>query len=421
MLRCLCTALFAAAYLPASAPTAAAQSLLDRPPNLSGDWVSNSGTVQFNFLHRFVQSGSPERKVTNFPTFVVAVGLPIRTTLGFHYATNSTLAPRYPNEWEFFGRYAPFSQDAGSPLDLAGQVGYNIAAEGVDGEVSLARRLGPVRLIAVTRILSNPYESGKTLLAVGGGAAVRLGRYLALAGDVASLTNRDSARGEKVAWSAGIHLAIPGSLHTLSFQVTNTNTATLQGLSRGDGDRRYGFEFTIPITLARYFGRREPPAPVSAEPANPESGPPVSAPAAPEPPRADSAAARPPEPAAADTVRAAQPAVAPVDTAKPTPAPPSKAGKPAGPARPARKGVKASIRNLSFAPGKLEIVAGTTVTWKNDDPLTHTITATDRSFDSGSVESGRAWNRTFARAGTYTYYCIPHPFMKGTIVVKEAP
>jgi plastocyanin len=364
-----CAVLFAAAGLPASAGTAVAQSLLDRPPNLSGDWVVNSGTVQFNFLHRFVASGSPERKVTNFPTFVVAVGLPSHTTLGFHYATNSTLAPRYPNEWEFFGRYAPFSQDAGSPLDLAGQVGYNIAAKGVDGEVSLARRLGRVRLIAVTRILSDPYESGKTLLALGGGAAVRLGRYLALAGDVASLTNRDSARGEKVAWSAGLHVAIPGSPHTLSFQVTNTNTATLQGLSRGDRERRYGFEFTIPITLARYFGHR------------------VSAPATPAPPRADSAAA--------DTVHAAQP--------------------------PTRKGVKASIRNLSFAPRKLEIVAGTTVTWKNDDPLSHTITATDRSFDSGLVEAGRSWSRTFARPGTYTYHCIPHPFMKGTIVVKEAP
>lgn len=79
------------------------------------------------------------------------------------------------------------------------------------------------------------------------------------------------------------------------------------------------------------------------------------------------------------------------------------------------------MRNLSFAPGKLEIVAGTTVTWKNDDPLAHTITATDRSFDSGSIESGRTWSRAFARAGTYTYFCIPHPFMKGTIVVKEAP
>ena len=389
MLRRFHSVLFAAVCVPASAGTAAAQSLLDRPPNLSGDWVANSGTVHFNFLHRFVQSGSPERKVTNFPTFLVAVGLPGRTTLGFHYATNSTLAPRYPNEWEFFGRYAPFSQDAGSPLDLAGQVGYNIAAEGADGEVSLARRVGPVRLIAVTRILSNPYESGKTRLALGGGAAVRLHRYLALAGDVASLTNRDSARGEKVAWSAGLHVAIPSSPHTLSFQVTNTNTATLQGLSRGDVDRRYGFEFTIPITLARYFGRREPPAPVGAEPANPEAAPPVSAPPAPEAPPADSAAAMPSEPAA--------------------------------PPRPARKGVKASMRNLAFAPGKLEIVAGTAVTWKNDDPLAHTITATDHSFDSGSVEAGRTWSRTFARPGTFTYYCIPHPFMKGTIVVKAAP
>ena len=76
-----------------------------------------------------------------------------------------------------------------------------------------------------------------------------------------TLTHRDSVAGEKPAWSAGVHVAIPGTPHTLSIQATNTNTATLQGASRGTSQRRYGFEFTIPITLARYFGRRQPTPP----------------------------------------------------------------------------------------------------------------------------------------------------------------
>ena len=41
----------------------AAQSLLDRSPNVSGDWVGAPGTLQFNFLHRFTHADPPTRKV----------------------------------------------------------------------------------------------------------------------------------------------------------------------------------------------------------------------------------------------------------------------------------------------------------------------------------------------------------------------
>src|SRR5439155_17942958 len=44
--------------------------------------------------------------------------------------------------------------------------------------------------------------------------------------------------------------------HTLSLQATNTLVNTLQGASRGTKDVRYGFEFTVPLTLRRYFGKR---------------------------------------------------------------------------------------------------------------------------------------------------------------------
>ena len=130
------------APLTAAAPLAA-QSLLDRPPNVSGDWIAPPGTVQFNFLHRFVASSAPARKVTNFPTFVIGAGLPKHTQVGFLYSTNSTLTPNYPNEWEFYGRWLPLSQDRGAPLDLGGQVGYNLAVKGLDGEISIARAAGP--------------------------------------------------------------------------------------------------------------------------------------------------------------------------------------------------------------------------------------------------------------------------------------
>lgn len=382
--------------LPASV---GAQSLLDRSPNLSGGWVTSPGTVQFNFVHRFQRTGAPERKVGNTPTFVMALGLPGRSLLGFAYATNSALSPRYPNEWEFFARRAVFSELEGARLDLSAQLGYNLSAEGLDGELAVAKLFGPVRLLAAGRSLTKPFASGREW-AVAGGVAIRLWRFLAVGGDLATVLDRPADRQEKAAWSAGLHVAIPNTPHTLSLHATNANTATLQGMSRGGGTTRYGFEFTVPITLARYFGTRraepQPPAPplpaaVPAAPIRPDSTPPI-APAAPAPVPA------PPQPAAARN-----------------PAPPATAP------RPALRTVRAAMKNLSYLPRRLEIVAGTTVAWKNDDPLEHSVTADDKSFDSGLIRSGATWRWTFARPGTYHVTCTPHPYMKTTIVVKPEP
>jgi plastocyanin len=334
----------------------AAQSLVDRPPNLSGGWVVGTGTVQFNFVHRFQQSDAPERKVSNTPTFMTAIGLPMRTMVGFNYATNSALSPRYPNEWEFLGRIALLSELEGAPLDLSAQVGYNLSAEGVDGEVSVAKLLGPVRVLAAGRTLTDPFESGREV-AVAGGVSLRISRFLAVGGDVATVFDRPAERQEEAAWSAGVHVAIPNTPHSLSLHMTNANTATLQGMSRGGSKTRFGFEFTVPITLARYFGSRG---------ARPQSAP-------------DSAAQTPGQ---------------------------------------APRSVRAAMKNLTFLPRRLEITAGTTVAWKNDDPLDHSVTAVDKSFDSGLLRSGATWNRTFTQPGTYEITCTPHPFMKVTVVVR---
>src|SRR5215213_5474459 len=114
-------ALAAAALAPSAAR---AQSLLERPPNVSGDWTGVPGTMYFHFVHRFSASETPEQKVSNVPTFLVGAGLPRRLFVGMNYSTNSTLAPRFPNEWELLARWAPLAQDDGAALDLGGQVGY---------------------------------------------------------------------------------------------------------------------------------------------------------------------------------------------------------------------------------------------------------------------------------------------------------
>jgi plastocyanin len=389
------------------ARAAGAQSLLDRPPNLSGNWVGSPGSLYFNFIHRFRASDAPQRKVSSFPTFLVAAGLPYRLLVGFNYATNSDLAPRYPNEWEFFARHHLLRQDEGAPLDVGGQVAYNLAAEGFDGEVSVARRIGRVRVLGAGRVLSSPVAGGKTRFAFGGGGTLRLTRYVAVAGDVAQVVNEDGTD-ERAAWSAGVHIAIPYTPHSLSLQATNTNVGTLQGISRGGDIVRYGFEFTVPLTLRRWFGR--PTAPDVAA----------------TPPRTDTvyvstrdSVARAPGAARADTVRVDTPRAAPARPDTTPPAPPAAGRTPARrmPAtRPAV--VNVVLRNTAFVPGRIQITAGTTVVWRNDDQLIHSVTATDKSFDSGLLQPGKTYRRTFDKPGRYPYYCLPHPFMKGVVVVR---
>jgi plastocyanin len=245
---------------------AAGQSVLDRTPNLSGGWVGPTGTVQFNFLHRFSVGASPARKVSNSPTLLLSYRAPLSLLVGFNYATSSDVAPQFPNEWEVFGRAAPLGVHRGSLVNLALQLGYNQAARSVDGELTLSRPAGPLRLLGVGRYLSHGYDRDTTRYAVGGGATLRLHRNVALAADVATLLDRRP--GEKVAWGAALQLVIPYTPHTLSLQVANTSTATLQGASRGTANVRGGFEFTIPFTLNRYFHHAPPPSSPAASAAD---------------------------------------------------------------------------------------------------------------------------------------------------------
>ena len=74
------------------------QSVLERPPNLSGGWLGAPGTLQFNFVHRFGVGDAPLRKVTNSPTFLLSYRLPFPLLIGFNYATSSDIAAAFPNE-----------------------------------------------------------------------------------------------------------------------------------------------------------------------------------------------------------------------------------------------------------------------------------------------------------------------------------
>lgn len=81
-----------------------------------------------------------------------------------------------------------------------------------------------------------------------------------------------------------------------------------------------------------------------------------------------------------------------------------------------------TIKNYEFQPEKLTIKAGTTVKWTNQDTAKHDITPDSPSADfvaSELLAKGESYSFTFAKAGTYTYFCSPHPYMKATIEVTE--
>ena len=80
--------------------------------------------------------------------------------------------------------------------------------------------------------------------------------------------------------------------------------------------------------------------------------------------------------------------------------------------------VLVTIEGSSFSPEVVTIKAGGEVVWKNKDAATHTVTADDGSFDSGALNQGDEFKQMFPSAGTITYSCDNHAWMKGKIEVR---
>lgn len=365
--------------LPSPYP-AEAQSVLERTPNLSGGWTGIEGTVYFNFLHRFWHvDANDESKILNSPTFFLAVPLPGRTLLGVDYSSNSLVDGTKFNEYEFLGRWTPVSASAGSPLDVSVTAAYNSAASSGDAEVMAAVPAGPVKLMAVGRFLSDVYDDGldESKWAIGGGATIRISDNVGLAGDMVALTDRAVGSGAAgaqvpdgeldVAWSAGLQLGVPFTPHTVSLQVTNTRTASLQGSSFGDGQTRYGFEFTIPFTLSRYFGGRQGTA---------QQGP------------SGEVAAE----VAMSNQLTYQPAVVTVSA-----------------------GQAVRWRNSSAVVHTVTVDPSRAMQAENVR-----LPSGVNAFDSGDIGPGGSFTWTFSEPGEYRYFCIPHEgaAMVGTIMVR---
>jgi len=81
--------------------------------------------------------------------------------------------------------------------------------------------------------------------------------------------------------------------------------------------------------------------------------------------------------------------------------------------------VEIKIDNFSFGPATMTIAAGTTVSWINRDDVPHTVVDSDgKQYKSPVLDTDQKFSYTFAKPGTYNYYCSVHPKMTGKLIVK---
>lgn len=77
------------------------------------------------------------------------------------------------------------------------------------------------------------------------------------------------------------------------------------------------------------------------------------------------------------------------------------------------------IANFAFSPSEIRIKAGDTIVWTNKDSARHTVTSDSGSeLGSALLSDGESYSHTFSAAGTFSYHCAPHPYMKGKIIVE---
>lgn len=84
----------------------------------------------------------------------------------------------------------------------------------------------------------------------------------------------------------------------------------------------------------------------------------------------------------------------------------------------------ALLREKAYQPNPVNVKAGGTVRWNNEDTVVHTVTSgtglqdphLGNEFDSGLM--GGHFSHIFFKAGVFPYFCQIHPTMVGKVIVK---
>lgn len=75
------------------------------------------------------------------------------------------------------------------------------------------------------------------------------------------------------------------------------------------------------------------------------------------------------------------------------------------------------MRKFAFAPAEVAVHAGATVIFVNLDLVPHTASATDDSFDTGTLRRNERKAVSFPTPGAFSYVCRFHPHMTGVVRV----
>lgn len=73
------------------------------------------------------------------------------------------------------------------------------------------------------------------------------------------------------------------------------------------------------------------------------------------------------------------------------------------------------IRKFKFVPAQLTVRVGDSIVWINRDIAPHTATATDGSWDTGTIRKDESITTTVSSAITGSYYCRFHRSMRGEL------
>ncbi|HVL82410.1 MAG TPA: plastocyanin/azurin family copper-binding protein [Actinomycetota bacterium] len=105
------------------------------------------------------------------------------------------------------------------------------------------------------------------------------------------------------------------------------------------------------------------------------------------------------------------------------PAAGSETSAPAGASDPA---MSVRVVEFKYDPAEIEVAAGDTVQWTNEDTVLHTVTSgsfegrqnqADGLFDLELEKKGSTVTHRFTEPGTFTYFCTRHNVMNGTVRV----
>lgn len=95
-----------------------------------------------------------------------------------------------------------------------------------------------------------------------------------------------------------------------------------------------------------------------------------------------------------------------------------------GPTNPSPRTVEIEVFDFFFQPVMVNVRVGDTVRWIQRGQIPHTATSGEPGapdagalFDEPLGQTGDVAEVTLTQAGTLPYFCIPHPFMTGSIAV----